>query len=66
MRRRRLRTPRTDIALYHVGNSPEAHGWIVEALRKRPGLVVLHEIVLHHLVAGMTIGKRNFMAFGVG
>jgi len=62
-RRRRWRAPRTDIALYHVGNSPEAHGWIVEALRKRPGLVVLHEIVLHHLVAGMTIGKRNGPAY---
>ena len=44
-----------DIALYHVGNNPAVHGWIVEALRKRPGLVVLHEHVLHHLVAGMTI-----------
>jgi glycosyltransferase involved in cell wall biosynthesis len=44
-----------DVALYHVGNNPDVHGWIVEALRKRPGLVVLHEYVLHHLVAGMTI-----------
>ena len=44
-----------DIALYHVGNNPAVHGWIVEALRERPGLVVLHEHVLHHLVAGMTI-----------
>ncbi len=44
-----------DLALYHVGNNPEVHGWIVEALRSRPGLVVLHEHVLHHLVAGMTI-----------
>jgi glycosyltransferase involved in cell wall biosynthesis len=44
-----------DIALYHVGNNPQHHGWIVEALRERPGLVVLHEHVLHHLVAGMTI-----------
>ncbi len=44
-----------DIALYHVGNNPEHHSWIVEALRERPGLVVLHEHVLHHLVAGMTI-----------
>ena len=34
-----------DLALYHVGNNPEAHGWIVEALRARPGVVVLHEFV---------------------
>lgn len=44
-----------DVAVYHVGNNPDHHGWIVEALRDRPGLVVLHEHVLHHLVAGMTI-----------
>jgi glycosyltransferase involved in cell wall biosynthesis len=57
--RRRRRAPRADIALYHLGNNPDAHGWIVEALRKRPGVVVLHDFVLHHLVAGLTIGRRD-------
>jgi glycosyltransferase involved in cell wall biosynthesis len=52
------RSPRgCDVALYHVGNNPGAHGWIVEALRKRPGIVVLHDVVLHHLVAGMTVAR---------
>lgn len=53
------RTPKADVALYHVGNDPEAHGWIVEALRRRPGAVVLHEIVLHHLVAGITLARGD-------
>jgi glycosyltransferase involved in cell wall biosynthesis len=54
------RSPRgTDVALYHVGNSPEAHAWIVDALRRRSGLVVLHDFVLHHLVAGVTIGRGD-------
>jgi glycosyltransferase involved in cell wall biosynthesis len=53
---RRLRRG-ADVALYHIGNDPEAHGWIVEALRRRPGIVVLHDFVLHHLVAGMTLGR---------
>jgi glycosyltransferase involved in cell wall biosynthesis len=44
-----------DLAVYHVGNNAEVHGWIVDELRRRPGLVVLHEHVLHHLIAGMTI-----------
>jgi glycosyltransferase involved in cell wall biosynthesis len=48
-----------DVSLYHVGNNPDAHGWIVEALRKRPGVVVLHDFVLHHLVAGLTLGRRD-------
>jgi glycosyltransferase involved in cell wall biosynthesis len=54
-----------DVALYHVGNDPDAHGWIVDALRRRPGLVVLHESVLHHLIAGITIGRgdgRGYLA----
>jgi glycosyltransferase involved in cell wall biosynthesis len=59
-RGRRARAPRdTDVALYHVGNNPDAHAWIVDALRRRPGVVVLHDFVVHHLVAGMTIGRRD-------
>jgi glycosyltransferase involved in cell wall biosynthesis len=52
-----------DVALYHVGNNPEAHGWIVDALRRRPGIVVLHDFVLHHLVAGLTIGRKDGHAY---
>ena len=60
VRRGRTRAPRgTDVAVYHVGNNPDAHAWIVDALRKRPGVVVLHDFVLHHLVAGMTVGRRD-------
>jgi glycosyltransferase involved in cell wall biosynthesis len=54
------RPPRgVDLAVYHIGNNPEAHGWILDALRRAPGLVVLHDFVLHHLVAGVTIGRRD-------
>jgi glycosyltransferase involved in cell wall biosynthesis len=57
------RAPSADVTLYHVGNEPEQHGWIVDALRKRPGIVVLHEFVLHHLVSGITIGRGNGRAY---
>jgi glycosyltransferase involved in cell wall biosynthesis len=57
------RAPRADVALYHVGNDPDAHGWIVDALRERPGVVVLHEYVLHHLIAGITIGRGDGRAY---
>jgi glycosyltransferase involved in cell wall biosynthesis len=59
VRRGRTRRVAADVALYHVGNDPEAHGWIVDALRRRPGVVVLHDFVLHHLVAGLTIGRKD-------
>jgi glycosyltransferase involved in cell wall biosynthesis len=60
VRRSRKRPPRgTDLCVYHIGNSPDAHGWILDALRRRPGLVVLHDFVVHHLVAGVTVGRRD-------
>jgi glycosyltransferase involved in cell wall biosynthesis len=57
------RAPAADVALYHIGNEPDAHAWIADALHQRPGLVVLHEYVLHHLVAGMTIGRGKGRAY---
>src|SRR5262249_13673847 len=51
------RDPAADIRLYHVGNDAEAHGWIVEALRRQPGVVVLPDFVLHHLVVGLTFPR---------
>jgi len=63
-RRGRKRAPRgADVCLYHVGNNPDAHAWIVDALRRHPGVVVLHDFVLHHLVAGMTVGRRDGHAY---
>jgi glycosyltransferase involved in cell wall biosynthesis len=59
----RRRAPKADVALYQVGNDPDAHAWVVDALRKRPGVVVLHELVLHHLIAGMTIGRGDGRAY---
>lgn len=53
------RAPNADVALYQVGNDPDAHGWILDALKERPGVVVLHEYVLHHLIAGTTIGRGD-------
>jgi len=57
------RAPDADVALYHVGNDPDAHGWIVDAMRRRPGVVVLHEFVLHHLVSGITLGRGDARAY---
>jgi glycosyltransferase involved in cell wall biosynthesis len=57
------RAPSADVCLYHVGNDPDAHAWIVDELRRRPGVVVLHELVLHHLVAGLTLARGDADAY---
>ena len=64
VRRGARRPPRgTDVSLYHVGNNPDAHGWIVDALAREPGVLVLHDFALHHLVAGVTLGRGNRDAY---
>jgi glycosyltransferase involved in cell wall biosynthesis len=62
-KRGRRRARGADVCLYHVGNNPDVHGWIVEALRRWPGVVVLHEFVLHHLVAGLTLARRDVATY---
>jgi glycosyltransferase involved in cell wall biosynthesis len=58
-RRTRVIPRDADTILYHIGNASEAHGWILDLLRRRPGIVVLHDFSLHHLVAELTLGKRD-------
>jgi len=47
-----------DAVLYHVGNSP-SHDYVYDTLLHWPGLVVLHELAIHHLVASRTIGGER-------
>jgi glycosyltransferase involved in cell wall biosynthesis/SAM-dependent methyltransferase len=42
--------------LYHVGNNPDHLHVFQEAIRV-PGVVVLHDYLLHHLVATLTLGN---------
>ena len=51
--------PSADVALYQLGNDPECHGWIYNALRRRPGLLVLNEVALHELISGLTLGRGD-------
>ncbi|HVT57232.1 MAG TPA: glycosyltransferase family 4 protein [Thermoanaerobaculia bacterium] len=44
-----------DAALYHLGNNRDYHASIYSALLEHPGVVMLHELVLHHLVRDLTL-----------
>lgn len=46
---RELRRQRFDALVYHIGNSP-AHAGIWRAAQRMPGVVVLHDYVLHHFM----------------
>src|ERR1700691_3033985 len=53
---------RFDIALYHLGNNPY-HGFVYEAALRHPGVVVMHESNLHHLIADLTIRRDDWDAY---
>ncbi len=48
--------------LYHIGNNP-FHTFVYEAALRRPGVVVMHEANLHHLIADYTIRRGNWDAY---
>jgi glycosyltransferase involved in cell wall biosynthesis len=52
-----------DLAVYHMGNEPTFHGYIYKVLQEHHGLVVLHDLVLHHCIAGLTLSKGNTRAY---
>jgi glycosyltransferase involved in cell wall biosynthesis len=47
----RVNNSRADVALYHLGNNG-LHRQIYERALERPGVVVLHDAVLHHFFLG--------------
>ena len=51
-----------DLPLYHMGNSAY-HRDIYRMLLRYPGVVVLHDAILHQFVAHETLGRGNFPAY---
>jgi glycosyltransferase involved in cell wall biosynthesis len=51
-------TPDSRINIYHLGNNPH-HAWIYAEAMKTPGVVVLHDLVLHHLIVEMTLARGD-------
>ena len=47
-----------ELALYQLGNSP-AHAYIYQRALREPGVIVLHDLVLHHLIAWMTLNRGD-------
>lgn len=52
------RQPTTGNAIYHLGNNPH-HAWIYEEAMRNPGVIVLHDLVLHHLIVEMTLARGD-------
>ena len=53
---------RYDIAVYQLGNNPH-HAFVYEMAMKHPGVAVMHEANLHHLIADLTIRRGDWDAY---
>ena len=51
-----------DIAIYQVGNNAH-HDFVYEAALRHPGIVVMHESNLHHLICDLTIRRNDWDAY---
>ena len=55
---------RADISIYNIGNNPLFHGAIWQVSRRHSGIVVLHDIRLHHFFDGLyRVAWRDLPAY---
>lgn len=48
-----------DVSLYHIGNNEQCHEKIYFYALENPGIVVMHDFAIHHMVAAMTFARGN-------
>ena len=54
--------PAADLDVYHLGNSPD-HAFVYRRAVRHPGVAVLHEWSLHHLVLHETVEKGDVASY---
>ncbi|UXM99774.1 glycosyltransferase [Xanthomonas hortorum pv. pelargonii] len=55
-----------DAVVYQMGNHPTFHGWMLPLMAAVPGIVHLHDLVLHHMAAGVLsdAGRLDSASYG--
>ena len=53
----------SSVRVYQIGNNPD-HIYIFKEALSHPGVVVLHDGTLHHLIDQMTLGNGDVHAYG--
>ncbi len=51
-----------EIPLWHIGNNPY-HEWLLERALAEPAILVVHDLVLHHLVVEATLARGKVGLF---
>ena len=55
-----------DVIVYQLGNSRDFHGHMWELIQRFPGIVHLHDLVLHHLIATQAAKQDNWLSYFEG
>ena len=53
------RSGQYDAVFYHLGNNP-FHEFVYRASLEKPGIAVLHEVVIHHLIEHLLFGEGRY------
>ena len=48
-----------DLVIYQLGDEGDIHGYMLDAMPRYPGLVLLHDLVLHHAIVRRTLDQGN-------
>lgn len=48
-----------DAIVYNMGNNPDFHSGMYDVLNQYSGIVILHDYVMHHFMAGYWIDKKQ-------
>jgi glycosyltransferase involved in cell wall biosynthesis len=52
-----------DLVIYQLGDEANLHGYMFDALHRYPGLVFLHDLVVHHAIVERTLNSGNPEAY---
>jgi glycosyltransferase involved in cell wall biosynthesis len=52
-----------DLVVYQLGDEARMHGYMFDALPRYPGVIVLHDLVLHHAIVGLTLGRGDVAGY---
>ncbi len=52
-----------DLIIYHLGNNFQYHGYMLDIIKKHNGIIHLHDVVVHYLLAAKTYGDGDLNAY---
>ncbi len=52
-----------DLVVYQLGDEARIHGYMFDAIPRFPGVIVLHDLVLHHAIVGLTLARGDVAGY---